>query len=285
MYIFPSAILVAIALIIPLAVLSKDLNDTTIMIIEGISKVVASICILQLSVKIPAWLGLYWKVSILPWKNNEIKHTDSDVISFNEIRFNVAWNIWREVAECGVFLIPFFLGSGAKAIPVSALAGVAVALVLGFGIFTANNRLKSKVSLAFFMSALTLFLATGLFVGGCHEFEEVWGETSEVWAIENPNMSAKELPMAIFKPFGYSSSRTVLQLCTFWLFLSVGLAFHTLKYRGTKDMQQRYAAAYPEKPEATQDIEKQSEGTVPKSEEEIDEAPALDENAASASPA
>jgi high-affinity iron transporter len=118
------------------------------------------------------------------------------------------------------------------------------------------------------MSALTLFLATGLFVGGCHEFEEVWGETSEVWAIENPNMSAKELPMAIFKPFGYSSSRTVLQICCFWLFLGAGLAYHALKYRSTKDMQQRYAATYPEKSEAAVDIEEQSEETEPKSEEE-----------------
>lgn len=241
------AIVVVLALAIPLGVLSKELNEKTIEIIEGVSKVVASICILQLSVKIPVWLNIYWKVSIFPWKNKEIKRPGQAELTLGEIRFNVAWNIWREVAECGVFLIPFFLGTGAKAIPLSALVGIAVSLVLGFGIYIANHRMKSKGWLAFFMSGLTLFLAVGLFVGGLHEFEEVWGETKKVWTIDNPNMSHKEFPMVIFKPFGYSSSRTVLQITSFWCFLSIGLGYHFLKYRATKDMQARYYAEYPEK--------------------------------------
>jgi high-affinity iron transporter len=239
------AIVVVLALAIPLGVLSKELNEKTIEIIEGVSKVVASICILQLSVKIPVWLKIYWKVSIFPWKNKEIKRPDQEMLTLGEIRFNVAWNIWREVAECGVFLIPFFLGTGAKAIPLSALVGIAVALVLGLGMYVANHRMKSKGRLAFFMSGLTLFLAIGLFVGGCHEFEEVWGETKKVWTIDNPNMSHKEFPMVIFKPFGYSSSRTVLQITTFWCFLALGLGYHYLKYRATKDMQVRYYVEYP----------------------------------------
>jgi high-affinity iron transporter len=89
--------LVVLALAIPLGVLSKDLNEKTIRITERVSKMVASICIFQLSVKIPVWLGIYWKVSALPWKEKELKKGD-EMISFNEIRFNVAWNIWREVA-------------------------------------------------------------------------------------------------------------------------------------------------------------------------------------------
>ena len=61
------AILVVLAVAIPLGVFSKELDHKTVEIIEGVSKVVASVCILQLSVKIPVWLGLYWKVSIFPW--------------------------------------------------------------------------------------------------------------------------------------------------------------------------------------------------------------------------
>jgi len=245
---------------IPLAVLSKDLNDNTVMIIEGVSKVVAAICILQLSAKIPGWLGLYMKVSIFPWKNREIKQKgglDEDM-PLNEIRFNVAWNIWREVAECGVFLLPFFLGTGAKAIPLSALAGIGVSAILGLIIFIANNRLKSKVGLAWFMASMTLFLATGLFVGGCHEFEEVWGETRSVWSIENPNLSSKKLPMALLKPFGYSSSRTVLQICCFWLFIIAGVAYHGLKYSATQDMKRRLQDEGFDK--EVEDVEKPSGG-------------------------
>lgn len=178
---FALAILVVLIVAIPLAVLGDNLNDNAVMIIEGISKVVASICIMQLSVKIPGWLHIYHKVSILPWKKiDPAKHKDLDNLSNKEIYFNVAWNIWREVAECGVFLLPFFLdGKDLKGIPISALVGLVISLLLGALIYYANHKMKNEFWLAFFMSGLTLFLAVGLFVGGCHEFEEVWGETKK----------------------------------------------------------------------------------------------------------
>ena len=53
------AVLVVLAVAIPLAVLSQDLDARAAEIIEGVSKVVAEICILQLSLKIPKWLGIY----------------------------------------------------------------------------------------------------------------------------------------------------------------------------------------------------------------------------------
>ena len=233
---------------------SNELDNRVVEIIEGVSKVVAAVCIVQLSVKIPVWLGIYWKVSIFPWKNkgknitgneklpevdgDEMEETEEaineDKLSFAELRFNVAWNLWRECAECGVFLIPFFLGTGAEAIPLSAFVGIVVALFLGAGIYIANKKLQNKLYLAIFMSGLTLFLAVGLFVGGCHEFEEVWGETRTVWEIENDGWSHKKFPMVIFKPFGYSSKRTVLQITTFWLFLAAGLFYHFLKWNATR---------------------------------------------------
>ena len=131
-------------------------------------------------------------------------------------------------------MIPFFLGTGAEAIPLSAFVGIVVALFLGAGIYIANKKLQNKLYLAIFMSGLTLFLAVGLFVGGCHEFEEVWGETRTVWEIENDGWSHKKFPMVIFKPFGYSSKRTVLQITTFWLFLAAGLFYHYLKWNATR---------------------------------------------------
>ena len=75
----------------------------------------AEICILQLSLKIPKWLGIYAS------KNN----SDEAIVGLSMLsfHFNFMWNIWREVAEVGIFLLPFFLGDGALAIPLSALAG------------------------------------------------------------------------------------------------------------------------------------------------------------------
>jgi hypothetical protein len=67
--------------------------------------------------------------------------------------------------------------------------------------------MKNKFWLTFVLSFVTGLLSVGLFVGGhCHEFEEVLGETKKVWTIQGEFWNHKKLPMAIFKPFGYSSS-------------------------------------------------------------------------------
>lgn len=230
------AILVVLAVAIPLGVLSQQLDDKIADIIEGVSKVVAAVCILQLSVKIPVWLGVYEKVSMLPCKKKSPSGSNDEKldVSLGEIRFNVAWNIWREIAECGVFLIPYFLGGNPRSIPLSALLGIAIAIVLGGLIYFANHKLTNKVWLAAFMSLVTGFLSIGLFVGGCHEFEEVWGETPKVWKISDPAFSHKAFPMVILKPFGYSASRTVLQIACFWSWSFLLALCHGLKYRASK---------------------------------------------------
>lgn len=106
------ATLVVVAVAVPLGILSRGLDEHVIASIEGASKLVAAICILQLSLKMPVWMQVYKKVSILPWKKYDPAKGKSDVdsLTLKEIRFNISWNIWRETAECGVFLIPFFLG-------------------------------------------------------------------------------------------------------------------------------------------------------------------------------
>ena len=229
------AVLVVVIVAIPLAVLSNDFDEKTADIIEGISKVVAAICITQLSLKMPKWLGFY--------KTKKAGKVQPDMdITIASIRFNVAWNIWREIAECGVFLLPAFLsGDHLESIPISAVIGIAVGLAVGFFIYWANLTFKNKFSLALFTTLLLVFLATGLFVGGCHEFEEVWGMTRNVWTIEGDFWNHKELPMAILKPFGYSSSRSVLQITTFWGWLALNAALHYWKYRQTLQINKEIA--------------------------------------------
>ena len=51
-------VMIAITAIV-LYLVSKDLDGNVIKIIEGVSKVVAAIFILQLSYKLPKWLGVY----------------------------------------------------------------------------------------------------------------------------------------------------------------------------------------------------------------------------------
>jgi high-affinity Fe2+/Pb2+ permease len=153
-------------------------------------------------------------------------------ISLRSIRFNIAWNIWREVAECGVFLIPFFLtGEGIIAIPLSAVIGfLCGALICGL-IYYANKHFENKAHLAVFTVALLLLLSTGLFSGGCHNIETVAGSTTVVWTLNGNFWSVKRLPMTLLKPFGYSDQRTVLQIVTFWTWLVFGLILHYVKYK------------------------------------------------------
>jgi high-affinity iron transporter len=232
------AVLICTAVAIPLAVLSMDFDTRTSTIIEGVSKLVAAVCILQLSLKLPKWLGIY-KSHISQISGSE----DSFDLSISSIRFNVAWNIWREVGECGVFLIPFFLnGEQALAIPLSGLIGSAVGGLAGWGIYYANGKLKNKLYLAIFSAGLLHLLSTGLFMSGCHKFEMVFGSTPVVWQLEGDFWKADRLPMTIVKPFGYSDTRTTLEIVCFWSWMIFGCLLHYRKWRITKRLQAEAAA-------------------------------------------
>jgi len=228
------AVILIICVAVPLGVLSKEFDEKVGDVIEGVSKVVAAICILQLSLKIPKFLGVYAS------KKGEDGRTIG--LSIKSIRFNVAWNIWREVAEIGVFLIPFFLGGErAKAIPLSGLAGIAVGAVLGGIIYWANHKLKKKFWLSSFMATLLVFLSVGLFVGGAHEFEEVWGMTPNVYNYRDygsGHLNEKKMPMAVFKPFGYSAKRSELQIACFWSWLVFSCLLHAYKYITSKKLRE-----------------------------------------------
>lgn len=219
-----AAVLLAAAVTVGLYFAGKDFDNYTAEIIEGVSKVIAAICVLQLSAKVPKWLGLYANK----------KENDEGVVEgldTKSIRFNVAWNLWREVAECGVFLIPYMLGDSARSIPVSAVIGTAIGLAGGFGTYWASVNMTNTTSLAFFLANLTGWLSVGLFVGGCHEFEEVWGMTPYVWKIAGKFWSTKRFPMVMIKPFGYSHKRTILQFVTFWVWFIAAIGYHYYKYK------------------------------------------------------
>lgn len=244
---------------ISLSAADKQFSEVAAEIIEGVSKVVAAFAILLLSLKVPKWLGLYDATPdkeaeehakqgalLAAWVGCNKMFDPDDPLEPSALWFNVGWNIWREMAEIGAFLFPYFLRDNQDplVIPVSAAVGVAIALVLGLGIYFANQRFKNKVPLAVFMSTLTGWLATGLFTGGLHEFEEAeyydciekngkyagCSYTPVVFHIPGAFWRHYSLPMTIFKPFGYSNSPTILMVCAFWSFFALTVGAHYWQY-------------------------------------------------------
>lgn len=221
------AFLVCVVVAVTLVILSKGMEDKVANIIEGVSKLVASVCILVLSVKIPKWLGLYASKKM----NND---NLVEGLTLKSVRFNVAWNIWREVAETGIFIIPSLIAGNVLAIPLSAVIGVVLSLILGFAINYGNKKLQNKFWLAFVMSSVTGMLSVGLFSGGSHNLEQALGETKTVWQLQGAFWSTDRLPMTLLKPFGYYSSYTVLQTACFWIWLAILLCCHVWNNRSSK---------------------------------------------------
>lgn len=219
---YASALAIAITagIGIGLAAAGKDLDKTAAEVIEGISKVIAAMCVAQISLKIPRWMGLY--------ASNPEK--DLSLLEDRNLQFNVAWNLFREIGEIGIFLIPFFLDGDQKSIWVSGLIGIGIALIVGICLELAETRMKPH-TLAIFCSLLTAWLAAGLFTGGLHEFEEVYGETDQVFEISGKFFNHGRLPMATFKPFGYSHHPTELQISSFWCFAVTLAAIHYWQFR------------------------------------------------------
>lgn len=134
--------------------------------------------------------------------------------------------------QCGVFLIPFFLnGDGLEAVPLSAVVGSVVGSIMGIGIYYANKSFTEKISLTVFVALILLFLAAGLFTGGCHNLEMELGTTKEVWHIQGEFWDVHRLPMTVLKPFGYNDSRTVLEITMYWGWLALGAVLHYRKYK------------------------------------------------------
>ena len=142
------------------------------------------------------------------------------------------------------FYLPFFLtGEGLKAIPLSAIVGTVIGLLCGLGIHYANRTLKRKERLAIFTSTLLLFLSAGLFSGGCGNIEKATKATKQVWSIEADFWSTDRLPMTIIKPFGYTDTRSILQIVCFWTWLALGIALHCFKYKQSKRLRLEQALA------------------------------------------
>jgi len=85
----------------PLAILSHELDTTAASIIEGVSKVVAGISLLQLSLKIPKMLEIYGSCKKRRIHDEGDESISSETgLTLKNIRFNVAWKYVDGACVC-----------------------------------------------------------------------------------------------------------------------------------------------------------------------------------------
>ena len=210
---------------------------------EGISKLISAILMFRISVEVPKILGMG------PFANFK-----TGAISRCEISTNIVLNVWREVCEIGLFLLPAFLGDQSRVllreIPLSALAGVAIGTAIGALVYAAIRMLKSTRVVAFVTIVITGWLACGLFHGAVTEFESALGgirvngtllpnntfPTEDIFFMPGcADVLAKNCTtwdpnewMSLLVPFGYSPSPSLAELASFWAVVLVLVVTHTL---------------------------------------------------------
>jgi hypothetical protein len=67
--------------------------------------------------------------------------------------------------------------------------------------------------------------------------------TPVIYRIKSKFWDQSRFPMALFKPFGYSSKPTVLQTAAWWSWFALSVALHAYKYFKTKSVRAQRAAA------------------------------------------
>jgi len=210
---FAAAFVAILGLGIGLSQAGQELSKFWVHIIEGVSKIVAGLAIAALSIKVPMWLGVYRDRKA---EEKALEEQSNFTMTGGELRFNIIWNVWREMAETGAFLIPAFLNGNELAIPLSGLVGVIIGTLLGLSIYFGNKYLKDKRALAIFMAVFLGALASGLFTGGIQYIElELIGRSRVPFRLPN-SMAHWKLPFTLLKPFGYYSNPTVMMIGVYW---------------------------------------------------------------------
>ena len=140
--------------------------------------------------------------------------------------------VLREGLETALFLIGASVGSSSSLEQaIGGLAGLAVAVVIGFGIFKGSKRVNLR---AFFMwtGVLVLLFAAGLLAKGVHEFQEahllgtvnehVWDVSSLSWLNPGDTWFADLLKGL----FGWNPAPSLEMLVVYFAYLiPVGLSF------------------------------------------------------------
>jgi len=198
---------------------------------EGVSKLIGAILVCKMMFKMPKWFGIsnYGRVEnqdyVVP---NTLAPSDS-LDSKEQMGFNLFWNIFREMAECGCFVaIEGFLNPKAyHSLGWSVMVGLAAAFAT-FVIIGLSMKYSQGNTPGIVCSIIVQMLAVGLFTGAAHAFEEVnemkYGkETGYVWGGEDVDPEVNDV-VKVFRFFGLRGKFSEVEFGV-WMGSILGLTF------------------------------------------------------------
>ncbi len=136
--------------------------------------------------------------------------------------------VGREGLETALFLFASFSATDALAATVGGVAGLAVAVVLGYGLYRGGLRLDLR---AFFRAtgALLIVLAAGMLAYGLHELQEVGVVPVVVEHLWDMNSVLDEkVGVGVFLKalVGYNGNPSLVEVAAYWAYLiGVGVLF------------------------------------------------------------
>ncbi|WP_422133190.1 hypothetical protein [Endozoicomonas sp. ALD040] len=191
---------------VALAASGKEIPEKWIQLIDGLTKLKASLCI-------GGWaLGMAGGIA------------DKKELALSGLLINVISNTFRETGNAVLTTVPLILDKKYEA----GLLGLIPLGIIASKLIKFNPK-TNTVFLQRFSWFVMASLGAGLFSGAWHNFEKIAGESATVWDLGKQTtvsdgyeiLSDKKLPMSIIAPFGYRPDPTVITLTS-------GLGYFTL---------------------------------------------------------
>ena len=129
----------------------------------------------------------------------------------------------REGLETALFLFATVSASGGFAGGLGALAGLAVAVILGFGLYRGSVRLDLR---RFFLvtGVFLVFVGAGLLAGGLHELQQIGllpTVVDHVWNMTQVLDPARGAGAVLKALVGYNASPSLLEALAYWAYLLI----------------------------------------------------------------
>jgi len=190
---------------------------------EGASKLIGAILVCKMMFKMPKWFGIsnYGRIENQEYVIPNTIVPDDVLDSKEKMGFNLFWNIFREMAECGSFVaIEGFLNPRAFntlgwSVSVGLAASFATFIIIGLSMKYSTGHVAGVTC-----SIIIQMLAVGLFTGAAHAFEEVHEmkyetESPLVWGEEDMDPETNNV-VKVFRFFGLRGKFSAVELAV-WL--------------------------------------------------------------------